>query len=101
MSRKIAVTGTLEATSSHGTATIQGTPELLKISFPDKKALASVAGYETLKRLRSVGDASEFLGQDVVFSVGGSVWATVENGKVKIKSPLKAALFYFSQWLNR
>lgn len=101
MSRKIAVTGTLEASSPHGTATIEGTPELLKINFPNKKALATVARYETLKRLRSVGDASAFLGQDVVFSVGGAVWATVENGKIRIKSPLQAALFYFSQWLNR
>ncbi|MCA1751037.1 MAG: hypothetical protein ABR572_02155 [Cryomorphaceae bacterium] len=101
MPRKIAVTGTLEATSHHGTATIKGTSELLDINFPNTKALATVMNYETMKRLRQYGGASDFLGQEVVFSVAGTVWAKVENGKVKIKSPLKAGLFYFSQWLKR
>lgn len=101
MSRRIAVTGKLEATSHHGTARIEGTSELLSIDFPNTKALASVMSYETMKRLRQYGGASDFLGQDVVFSVDGTVWAKVENGKVKIKSPLKAALFYFSQWMKR
>lgn len=99
--RKIAVTGILEATSEYGTANIEGTLDFLKVDFPNTKALASVIDYETMKRLRQYEDAFDFIGQEVIFSVKGSVWATVKNGKLNIKSPLKAALFYLSQWLKR
>jgi hypothetical protein len=101
MTRKIAVIGSLEATSQHGKATIEGNSDLLIVAFPNTKALATVLSYNTMKRLRSLGGASDYLGQDVVFSVGGNEWVRLKKGELKVKSPLRAALFYFSQWLKR
>lgn len=96
---KVSIAGNVTAESSHGKIEIKASNEYVEVYFSSEDALRAIAVKPLMKHFAKYRGASSFLEAEIRIFVKNSLWLAVRNGKLSVKRPFAAGLFFIRQWL--